>query len=62
MRAGDSLVLIEGDDFVLVKRAPSTSSQEVFEKLSSATQDRFARLGLTPDEVVRAVQWARESS
>lgn len=61
LRANDSLVLVEGEDFVLVKRA-GAPPQERFEEISSRTQSRFERLGLEPDEVERAVQWARESS
>ena len=33
-----------------------------FEKLSSETRRRFKRLGLKPDEVERAIRWARESA
>jgi bifunctional DNA-binding transcriptional regulator/antitoxin component of YhaV-PrlF toxin-antitoxin module len=61
LKSGDSLVLIEGEDFVLVKRA-GTSRQERFEEISARTRSRFERLGLEPDEVERAVRWARESS
>jgi bifunctional DNA-binding transcriptional regulator/antitoxin component of YhaV-PrlF toxin-antitoxin module len=61
LKAGDSLVLVEGEDFVLVKRA-GAPARERFEEISSRTQSRFERLGLEPDEVERAVQWARESS
>lgn len=61
LKSDDSLVLIEGDDFVLIKRAGS-SPRETFEELSARTRERFERLGLEPDEVERAVQWARESS
>lgn len=60
-QAKDSLVVIEGEDFVLVKRA-SAPPLERFEEISSRTRSRFERLGLEPDEVERAVRWARESS
>jgi hypothetical protein len=58
---GDSLVLIEGDDFVLVKRASRPLSQR-FEELADATRERFEQLGIEPDDVTSAVRWARESS
>ena len=61
LKPGDSLVLIEGEDFVLVKRA-GTPPRERFEVLSAQTRSRFERLGLEPDEVERAIRWARESS
>jgi bifunctional DNA-binding transcriptional regulator/antitoxin component of YhaV-PrlF toxin-antitoxin module len=61
LKAEDSLVLVEGEDFVLVKRA-GAPARERFEEISSRTQSRFERLSLEPDEVERAVQWARESS
>ena len=62
LHSGEALVLIEGDDFVLVKRASSVSLSERFKKLSSETRERFKKLDLGPDEVERAVRWARESS
>lgn len=61
LKSGDSLVLIEGEDFVLVKRAEAPP-RERFEEISARTRSRFERLGLEPDEVERAVRWARESS
>jgi bifunctional DNA-binding transcriptional regulator/antitoxin component of YhaV-PrlF toxin-antitoxin module len=61
LRSGDSLVLIEGEDFVLVKRAPATV-RDRFEELSTETRERFERLGVEPEDVERAVRWARESS
>ncbi len=61
LKPGDSLVLIEGEDFVLVRRA-GTPPRERFEALSAQTRSRFERLGLEPDEVERAIRWARESS
>lgn len=61
LKSGDSVVLVEGEDFVLVKRA-SAAPRERFEEISARTRSRFERLGLEPDEVERAVRWARESS
>jgi len=61
LKSGDSLVLIEGEDFVLIKRAEA-SPRERFEEIAAQTRSRFERLGLEPDEVERAVRWARESS
>jgi hypothetical protein len=58
----DSFVLIEGDDFVLVKRASVRSPLQRFEKLASQVQERFADRNLGDEDVERAVRWARESS
>jgi hypothetical protein len=61
--SGDPLLLIEGEDFVLVKRAArSTSAVERFEKLAAETRERFESQGVEPEDVERAVRWARESS
>ena len=57
----EALVLLEGDDFVLVKRA-RPSPLERFEGLASETRERFQRLQITPEDVEQAVKWARESS
>jgi len=43
IRREDSLVLVAGDDFVLVKRARS-SPFERFERLADETRERFQRL------------------
>jgi bifunctional DNA-binding transcriptional regulator/antitoxin component of YhaV-PrlF toxin-antitoxin module len=61
LKAEDSLVLVEGEDFVLVKRA-GAPPKERFEEISARIQSRFERLSLEPDEVERAIRWARESS
>ena len=61
IRREDSLVLVEGDDFVLVKRARS-SPFERFERLADKTRKRFQRLEIAPEDVEQAVKWARESS
>jgi hypothetical protein len=61
LQAEDSLVLIEGEDFVLVKRAGTPPAQR-FEEIASRTRGRFERLGLETDEVERAIRWARGSS
>lgn len=61
LKADDSLVLIEGGDFVLVKRA-GAPSRERFDEIASRARNRFERLGLEPDEVEQAVRWARGSS
>jgi bifunctional DNA-binding transcriptional regulator/antitoxin component of YhaV-PrlF toxin-antitoxin module len=61
LKSDDSLILIEGEDFVLVKRA-GASPRERFREISAETRSRFERLGLEPDEVERAIRWARESS
>ena len=36
--------------------------RERFEEIAVRTQSRFKQLGLEPDEVERAIRWARESS
>ncbi|HWM89194.1 MAG TPA: hypothetical protein VN493_00355 [Thermoanaerobaculia bacterium] len=62
LASGDALVLIEGSDFVLVKRATVPALVERFEKLASETREHFEELGIEPEEVERAVRWARDSS
>lgn len=62
LESGDPLVLIEGGDFVLVKRATAPSPAERFDELAAQTEGQFERLGIEPDEVERAVRWARDSS
>jgi hypothetical protein len=61
IRQDESLVLLEGADFVLVKRARS-SPLERLEGLASKTRERFQRLQIEPEDVEQAVKWARESS
>ena len=61
LRSGDPLVLIEGDDFVLVKKAASGDLVERFDELAARTEARFERLGVTPEDVEDAIAWARES-
>jgi bifunctional DNA-binding transcriptional regulator/antitoxin component of YhaV-PrlF toxin-antitoxin module len=62
LESGDPLVLIEGGDFVLVKRATTPSLVERFDKLATETEERFEQSGIEQDEVERAVRWARDSS
>jgi len=62
LESGDPLVLVEGGDFVLVKRAAAPALADRFEKLASETRERFEELGIEPDDVERAVRWARDSS
>ena len=38
-----------------------TASLEKFEEISSRIQSRFERLSLGPEEVERAVRWARKA-
>ncbi len=57
----DSLVLIEGDDFVLVKKARPTPLER-FEALAAETRERFERLGIGEQDVEQAIRWARGSS
>lgn len=61
LASGDALVLIEGNDFVLVKRVMTPALMERFEKLASETREHFEELGIEPEDVERAVRWARES-
>lgn len=61
IRSGDPLVLIEGDDFVLVKKASSADRAERFDELASRTRSRFQELGLSPKDVEDAITWARGS-
>lgn len=58
----EPLVLIQGEDFVLVKKTKAASLSARFEELSAKTRERFEGLDLAPDEVENAVRWARGSS
>ncbi len=62
VRTGDPLVLIEGSDFVLVKKTAPADPVERFDDLASRTRARFERLDVSPDDVEDAIAWARGSS
>jgi hypothetical protein len=62
LESGDPLVLVEGVDFVLVKRAASPALVGRFDELASETSKRFEELGIEPDDIERAVRWAREGA
>jgi hypothetical protein len=62
VRTGDPLVLIEGHDFVLVKKAASVDPVERFDDLAARTRARFERLDVGPDDMDGAIAWARGSS
>lgn len=62
LRTGDPLVLIEGQDFVLVKKTASADPVERFDGLASRTRRRFEELQVAPEDIDEAVAWARGSS
>ena len=62
LKAEEPVLIVEGEDFVLVKRAPTDSPLERFDVLAAETAERFRQLNVTPDDVDAAVRWARESS
>ncbi len=62
LSSGEPLVLIKGDDFVLVKKTAFRSPIEKFDNLATGTRERFDKLGLTEEDVKDAVAWARASS
>jgi hypothetical protein len=62
LKAEEPVLIIEGEDFVLVKRAPAQSPLERFEALAAETAERFQDRKITPDDVDDAVRWSRESS
>ncbi len=62
LRTGDPLVLIEGEDFVLVKKTTSADPVERFDELASRTRRRFEELQVAPKDVDEAIAWARGSS
>lgn len=62
LQTGDSVVVVEGDDYVLVKRAVVASPVRDFDELASRTRQRFEALGIEPQDVEDAVRWARGSS
>ncbi len=59
LSSGEPLVLIKGDDFVLVKKTTFPGPIEKFDKLATRTRERFDKLGLTEEDVKDAVAWAR---
>jgi hypothetical protein len=62
LRSEDSVVLIEGDDYLLVKKTHSVAPEDRFRQLCVETETRFQKAGVTPKDVEDAVRWARESS
>jgi bifunctional DNA-binding transcriptional regulator/antitoxin component of YhaV-PrlF toxin-antitoxin module len=62
LKEDEPVLLVEGSDFVLVKRAPTESPLERFRALTAETHKRVQVAGLTPDMVDEAIRWARGSS
>jgi antitoxin component of MazEF toxin-antitoxin module len=62
LTADETVMLVEGEDFVLVKRPPSAVPADRFEVLAERTQRRFEEEGVSGDDVERAIRWARDSS
>jgi hypothetical protein len=62
LKEDEPVLLVEGADFVLVKRAPTESPLERFEALAAETHKRAQELGITPEDVEDAIRWARASS
>ena len=62
LKAEEPVLIVEGEDFVLVKRAPSQIPLERFEALADETAERFRERKVTPEDVNAAVRWSRESS
>jgi len=62
LKAEEPVLIVEGEDFVLVKRAPTQSPLERFEALAAETAERFRDRKITPEDVDAAVRWSRESS
>ncbi|MHB8763740.1 MAG: hypothetical protein ACYDA8_05290 [Deferrisomatales bacterium] len=62
LKGDEPVLLVEGSDFVLVKRAPTESPLERFESLAAETHKRAQELGITPEDVEDAIRWARGSS
>lgn len=62
LRSEDSVVVIEGEDFLLLKKAYSVAPEDRFRRLCAETETRFQKTGVTPKDVEEAIRWARESS
>lgn len=62
LKAKEPVLIVEGSDFVIVKRAPTESPLERFRMLTAETHKRVQEAGLSPDTVDEAIRWARGSS
>lgn len=60
LKIDEQVLIVEGTDFVLVKRAPSEKPLERFKALAAETADRFQELDISPEDVDDAVKCARE--
>ena len=58
----DSVVLVEGEDFLLLKKSHTVPPEERFQQLCAETEKRFRERHVTPEDVDDAIRWARESS
>lgn len=62
LKAGEPVLIVEGGDFVLVKRAPTQRPLERFEALAAETAERFQDRRITSEDVDDAVRWSRKLS
>lgn len=62
LKVDEPLLLVEGGDFVLVKRASTERPVARFEALAAETAERFQEGEGTPEDVDAADSWVRESS
>ena len=62
LKAKEPVLIVEGDDFVLIKRAPIENPLERFDAITAKAAARFQELNVTPKDVDDAVRWARGSS
>lgn len=57
----EPVLIVEGSDFVLVKRAPTESPLDRFRALAAETHKHVQEAGLTAETVDEAIRWARAS-
>ena len=62
LKAEEPVLIVEGEDFVLVKRAPTQSPLKRFEALAAETAERFRDRKITPEDINDAVRWSHKSS
>lgn len=62
LKVDDPVVIVEGEDFILVKRAVEGNAAERFGALAAKTAQRFEDPEVTAGDVDHAVRCARESS
>ena len=61
LHTDDSVVLVEGEDFLLLKRNHTVPPEEGFQQLCAETEKRFRERRATPEDIDDAIRWARQT-